>query len=97
MLGLDISEPTVSRYLKRLKPRGDAEKAQRWLAFLNNHREVIARPGSLRSVNLDIPGSLLLVRDRARPSADPALAERNSGTLGRQFPAREGGSHHSAE
>jgi hypothetical protein len=42
MLGLDISEPTVSRYLKRLRPHGDAEKAQRWLAFLKNHREVIA-------------------------------------------------------
>jgi putative transposase len=42
MLGLDISEPTVSRYLKRLKPRGNAEKAQRWLVFLKNHREVIA-------------------------------------------------------
>ena len=42
MLGLNISEPTVSRYLKRLKPRGNAEKAQRWLVFLKNHREVIA-------------------------------------------------------
>jgi putative transposase len=42
MLGLDISEPTVSRYLKRLRPRGNAEKAQRWLVFLKNHREVIA-------------------------------------------------------
>jgi putative transposase len=42
VLGLDISEPTVSRYLKKLKPQGDAEKAQRWLAFLKNHREVIA-------------------------------------------------------
>jgi putative transposase len=42
MLGFDLSEPTVSRYLNRLKPHGDAEKAQRWLAFLKNHREVIA-------------------------------------------------------
>jgi len=41
-LGFEISEPTVSRYLKRLKGRQDDGKAQRWLAFLNNHREVIA-------------------------------------------------------
>jgi putative transposase len=41
-LGFDISEPTVSRYLRRLKPRHDEGKAKRWLAFLNNHREVIA-------------------------------------------------------
>ena len=41
-LGFHISEPTVSRYLQRLKRRTDNEKAKRWLAFLNNHREVIA-------------------------------------------------------
>ena len=41
-LGFDISEPTVSRYLQRLKRRHDEGKAKRWLAFLNNHREVIA-------------------------------------------------------
>jgi hypothetical protein len=41
-LGFEISEPTVSRYLKRLKGRQDDGKVQRWLAFLNNHREVIA-------------------------------------------------------
>lgn len=41
-LGFEISEPTVSRYLQRLKRRRDDGKAKRWLAFLNNHREVIA-------------------------------------------------------
>jgi putative transposase len=41
-LGFDISEPTVSRYLRRLRPRGKAEKARRWRVFLHNHREVIA-------------------------------------------------------
>jgi putative transposase len=41
-LGFAISEPTVSRYLQRLKRRRDGNKAKRWLAFLNNHREVIA-------------------------------------------------------
>ena len=41
-LGFDISEPTVSRYLKRVGRNRDKSKAKRWLAFLNNHREVIA-------------------------------------------------------
>jgi hypothetical protein len=39
-LGLTIAERTVGRYLRRLVRRGDA--GQKWLAFLQNHREVIA-------------------------------------------------------
>src|SRR3954454_7506201 len=42
LLGFEISEPTVSRYLQRLKRIPEATKASQWLAFLNNHREVIA-------------------------------------------------------
>jgi putative transposase len=41
-LGLEISEPTVSRYLQKLRGRFDEGKAKRWSAFLSNHREVIA-------------------------------------------------------
>src|SRR3954465_15120555 len=41
-LGFEISEPTVSRYLRRLKRIPEESKARQWLAFLNNHREVIA-------------------------------------------------------
>jgi len=40
MLGFDVSERTVSRWMKRA-PR-DPEPAKRWLAFLRNHREAIA-------------------------------------------------------
>jgi transposase InsO family protein len=40
MLGFDVSERTISRWMKRA-PR-DPERAKRWLAFLRNHREVIA-------------------------------------------------------
>ena len=32
----------MSRYLQRLKRQPDQSKVQRWLAFLQNHREVIA-------------------------------------------------------
>jgi transposase InsO family protein len=40
MLGLDVSERTISRWMKRA-PR-DPERAKRWLAFVRNHREAIA-------------------------------------------------------
>src|SRR6266404_4094248 len=40
MLGFDVSERTVSRWMNRA-PR-DPEPATRWLTFLRNHREAIA-------------------------------------------------------
>ena len=40
MLGFDLCERTISRWMKRA-PR-DPEPDKRWLAFLRNHREVIA-------------------------------------------------------
>jgi hypothetical protein len=39
-LGCEVSERTVARYLRRVHRRGD--RGQRWLVFLQNHREVIA-------------------------------------------------------
>ena len=39
-LGFGVSERTVARYLRRMRRRGDPSKS--WLAFLQNHREVIA-------------------------------------------------------
>src|SRR5262250_684394 len=40
MLGFDVSETTISRWMRRAPRR--PEPAQRWLAFLRNHREAIA-------------------------------------------------------
>jgi putative transposase len=40
MLGFDVSERTISRWMKRA-PR-DPKPARRWLTFLRNHREAIA-------------------------------------------------------
>src|SRR5271163_1489603 len=40
MLGFDLSERTISRWMRRA-PR-DPQPAQRWRAFLRNHREAIA-------------------------------------------------------
>ena len=40
MLGFDVSERTISRWMKRALR--DPEPAKRWLTFLHNHREAIA-------------------------------------------------------
>ena len=40
MLGFDVSERTISRWIRRA-PR-NPEPAKRWLTFLRNHREAIA-------------------------------------------------------
>jgi putative transposase len=40
MLGFELSERTISRWMKRA-PR-DPDRAKRWLTFLRNHREAIA-------------------------------------------------------
>jgi len=40
MLGFEVSERTISRWMKRA-PRSP-DRAQRWMAFLRNHREAIA-------------------------------------------------------
>src|SRR5260370_15309822 len=40
MLGFDLSERTISRWMKRA-PK-DPDPGKRWLAFLRNHREAIA-------------------------------------------------------
>jgi hypothetical protein len=39
-LGFTVAERTVARYLRRMVRRGDPDP--RWLAFLRNHRAVIA-------------------------------------------------------
>jgi putative transposase len=40
MLGFDVSERTVSRYMPR-RPTGP-DAIQRWLVFLRNHRDALA-------------------------------------------------------
>ena len=40
MLGFDVAERTISRWVRRYPRKPDP--SQRWLAFLRNHREVIA-------------------------------------------------------
>ena len=74
-LGFTIAEPTVSRYLQQLKRRPDEGKAQQWLPFLNNHREVIGALDFFTVPSLTFRSlyCLLLFCHRARSTASPAL------------------------
>src|SRR5437016_9455047 len=45
MLGFDVSERTISRWMKRAQRNPDP--AKRWITFLRNHKEAIARDGFL--------------------------------------------------
>ena len=73
LLGFDISEPTVSRYLQRLKWILDESKASQWHAFLNNHREAIAAFDFFTVPNLYFRTMYLLLRYRTCPSTRSAL------------------------
>lgn len=57
VLGFDVSERTISGWMKRA-PR-NPESAKRWLAFLRNHREAIA-DGFLHGPNDHLWRALLL-------------------------------------
>ena len=69
MLSFDVSERTISRWMKRA-PR-DPEPARRWLTFLRNHREAIAAMDffTVPTITFSV---LLLFRHQSRPLAYPA-------------------------
>ena len=70
MLGFDVSERTISRWMRRA-PR-DPDPAKRWLALLRNHREVIAAM-DLFTVPTVTFRALLFLRHRPRSSAHSAF------------------------
>jgi hypothetical protein len=71
MLGFDVSETTISRWMKRA-PK-DPQPAKRWLAFLRNHREAIAAMDFFTVPTLTFWGSVLLLHHRPRSQAHSAL------------------------
>jgi putative transposase len=68
-LGFDVSERTVSRYIRRLSPPDQARKL--WAAFLRNHREAIAAMDFFTVPNSDLSSSVLLLYHRTRPEENP--------------------------
>src|SRR6266446_10510213 len=59
MLGFDVSERTISRWMKRA-PR-DPRPAERWRAFLENHREAICGDGLLHRAHDHVRHPLLFL------------------------------------
>jgi hypothetical protein len=64
-LGLVVAEWTVARYLLRVQRRGDPGKG--WLAFLQDHREVIAAFDFFYRAYGDLPVAPPNTRLSARP------------------------------
>jgi hypothetical protein len=69
-LGFDVSERSVSRWIRRA-PR-DPDSVKRWLTFLRNHRSH-CWDGLLHRPNAHVRYSVLLFRPRPRPAEDHAF------------------------
>jgi hypothetical protein len=67
-LGWDVSERTVSRYLRRRSPSDDARKL--WSAFLRNHRDVIAALDFFTVPTLTFRVLYCFSLSRTRPTQD---------------------------
>jgi hypothetical protein len=67
-LGFDVSEPTVSRWLRRV-PRA-TDPGQRWLTFLRNHRTAIAAMDFFTVPTITFWRVVLLFRHWTRPTED---------------------------
>jgi hypothetical protein len=89
MLGLELSERTISRWMKRA-PR-DPEAARRWLVFLRNHREAIAAMDFFTVPTITFGFLYLLLRDRPRSSVHPARERHQSSDEYVDRPAVAGG------
>ena len=68
-LGFELSERTISRWMKRA-PR-DPDRSKRWLAFLRNHREAIAAMDFFNVPTITF-GVRLLLHHQPRSSTHPA-------------------------
>jgi putative transposase len=66
MLGFDISERTVLRWIRKV-PKSPVS-AKRWSTFLNNHREVIAAMDffTVPTLTFGLPHCFVIAHDRRR-------------------------------
>jgi hypothetical protein len=70
-LGFDLSERTVSRWVRRVPKNPDS--AHRWLTFLRNHREAIAAMDFFTAPTLTFGVLYCLFHHPPQPAKDPAL------------------------
>ena len=71
MLGFEVSETTISRWMRRA-PKSP-QPTKHWLAFLRNHREAIAAMDFFTVPTAHLQRTLLLFHHQPRPSSHLAL------------------------
>src|SRR5947199_10105340 len=76
MLGFDVSERTISRWMKRAQRNPDP--AKRWITVLRNHKEAIARDGFLHRSHCHLRPVLLLLYHKPRRPTHSALQRHQS-------------------
>src|SRR5437016_6182005 len=89
MVGFDVSERTISRWMKRA-PR-DPDPAKRWITFLRNHKEAIARDGFLHRSHGHLRPALLLLYHQARRPTHSALQRHQTSHNAVDHPTVAGG------
>src|SRR5271156_6671484 len=94
MLGFDVSERTVLRWMR--KALRDQEPGKRWAAFLNNHREAIAameRESVLASseTRTDAISPRKACRKQQCEDEDISVSRLQAAAGGRNFPREDHG------
>src|SRR5256884_9195056 len=89
MLGFDVSERTISRWMKRAQRNPDP--AKRWITFLRNHKEAIARDGFLHRSHGHLRPALLLLYHQARRPTHSALQRHQTSHNAVDHPTVAGG------
>src|SRR2546429_5485404 len=89
MLGFDVSERTISRWMKRAQRNPDP--AKRWITFLRNHKEAIARDGFLYRSHGHLRPALLLLYHQARRPTHSALQRHQTSHNAVDHPTVAGG------
>ena len=67
MLGFDLSERTISRWMKRASR--DPDPSKRWLTFLRNHRDAIAAMDffTVPTVTFSVLYCFFIIKPRSPP------------------------------
>jgi len=73
MLGSDVSERTISRWIRRAP--GDPEPAKGWLVFLHNHPTFVQLRGGFGTLN---SGFALAAENRGRAMHGRLVFQRSS-------------------
>jgi homeodomain-containing protein len=92
-LGLTVSPRTVGRYIRRLRPRRDGRRSQRWAAFVRSHAHAVVACDFFTTVTGPLPCPLCVRRPGGRHASDPPLERDRASHGGVDDPAVPHGYH----